>query len=460
MPAPDASPHEPRATPFRVAIVGRPNVGKSTLLNRMCGSRISIVEPTEGVTRDRVSAPARLKTPEGERWIEVIDTGGIGIVDRDDLEEQVEHQVGLALDSAHLILFLVDVREGLVPLDAAVAERLRAARVPVQLVCNKAESDAHAWDVDQFRRLGLGGEPLAISAQNGLGLDPLVARIAAELAAAGLAGQAPLEPVLRLGVVGRRNAGKSTLINALAGEERMIVSEIPGTTRDAVDVRFERDGQSFVAIDTAGVRKASKMADAIEFYGEARARRTIRRADVVVLLFDVSAELSAIDKRLARHVIDHHRPVILAGNKWDRVREYERREFVEYVRAELPGLAFAPLHFLSALEGQGVEALMTLALKLFDESRRRITTGELNRVLKRALEARAPARTGARLKVLYATQADEAPPTFVLFVNDKRLFTRATLRYIENRLREELAFDEVPLRIVLRDKRTPDERDS
>jgi GTP-binding protein len=447
---------EARATPFRVAIVGRPNVGKSTLLNRLCGSRISIVEPTEGVTRDRVSAPARLATPAGERWIEVIDTGGIGIVDRDDLGDEVEHQVGLALASAHLILFLVDVREGLVPLDTAVAQRLRAARVPVQIVCNKAETDAHGWDVDQFRRLGVGGEPLAISAQNGLGLGPLVARIADELAARGLAGLAPEAPVLRLAVVGRRNAGKSTLINALAGEERMIVSEIPGTTRDAVDVRFERDGKSFVAIDTAGVRKASKMADAIEFYGEARSRRTIRRADVVILLFDVSAELAAIDKRLARDVVDHHRPLILAGNKWDKVREYERREFIDYVRAELPGLDFAPLAFLSALEGQGVEGLVALAEKLFQESRRRVSTGELNRVLRRSLEARAPARTGARLRVLYATQADEAPPTFVLFVNDKRLFTRATLRYIENRLRADLAFEHVPLRIVLRDKRTPE----
>jgi GTP-binding protein len=448
---------ETSTVPFRVAIVGRPNVGKSTLMNRLCGSRIAIVEPTEGVTRDRVSAPARLATVEGERWIEVIDTGGIGIVDRDDLDEEVEHQVGLALASAQMILFLVDVRAGLLPLDVRVAERLRRARVPVQLVCNKAEHDAHVWDVDQFRRLGVGGEPLAISAQNGLGLEGLVQRIADELDRAGWSGAPPPEPVLRLGVVGRRNAGKSTLINALAGEERMIVSEIPGTTRDAVDVRFERDGKVFVAIDTAGVRKASKMADAIEFYGEARARRTIRRADVVVLLFDVSVELGAIDKRLARHVIDHHRPVILAANKWDKVRGYQRREFEEYVRAELPGLAFAPLHFLSAEEGEGVEALVALAQELYAESRRRVTTGALNRVLRRALEARAPSRTGARLRVLYATQADEAPPTFVLFVNDKRLFTRATLRYLENRLREELEFEGVPLRIVLRDKRGSEE---
>ena len=443
----------PREALFRVAIVGRPNVGKSTLLNRLCGSRIAIVEPTSGVTRDRVSVATRLRTPDGERWIEVTDTGGIGIVDRDDLGEDVERQVGLALSSAHLILFLVDVRDGLTPLDREVAERLRASDVPVQLLCNKAEELTAGWDVDQFRRLGVGSEPLAISAQNGNGIDGVRELIVEALLDAGLEGLAPEAAVMKLAVVGKRNAGKSTLINALAGEERMIVSEIPGTTRDAVDVRFDRDGRTFVAIDTAGVRKKSKHADAIEFFSEARSRKTIRRADVVVLMFDLEVELSALDKRLARYVVDHHRPVILTGNKWDKVREYERRKFVEYIRAELPGLRFAPVHFMSAKEGKGVDKVIELAEELYEESRKRVTTGELNRVLARAMETRAPGRTGARLNVLYATQTDEAPPTFVLFVNDKRLFTKATVRYVENCLRKELGLGAVPIRIVMRDKR-------
>ena len=449
----DEAPPDPAEALFRVAIVGRPNVGKSTLLNRLCGSRISIVEPTSGVTRDRVSVAARLRTDEGDRWIEVTDTGGIGIVDRDDLGEDVERQVSLALSSSNLILFLVDVRDGLTPLDRAVAERLRASPVPVQLVCNKAEDASSSWNVDEFRKLGVGGEPLPISAQNGNGIAALTELLAEHLSNAGLEGLAPAQPVMKLAVVGRRNAGKSTLINALAGEERMIVSEIPGTTRDAVDVRFERDGRTFVAIDTAGVRKKSKHADAIEFFSEARSRKTIRRADVVVLMFDVSNELSALDKRLARYVVDHHRPVILAGNKWDKVKDYERRQFVEYIRAELPGLSFAPIHFLTAKDGKGLDKLIDLADQLYEESRSRVSTGALNRVLARAMETRAPARTGHRLNVLYATQADEAPPTFVLFVNDKRLFTQSTVRYIENRLRKELDLGAVPIRVVLRDKR-------
>jgi GTP-binding protein len=442
---------------FRVAIVGRPNVGKSTLLNRLCGSRVSIVEPTSGVTRDRVTVPARLRTPEGDRWIEVTDTGGIGIVDRDDLGDDVERQVELALASADLILFLVDVREGLAALDRSVADRLRGSPVPVELCCNKAEVEDSGWDAEGFRRLGIGPEPRMLSAQNGNGITDLQELIAGYAEASGAPLEAPVQPVMKLAVIGRRNAGKSTLINGMVGEERMIVSEIPGTTRDAVDVRFERGGRTFVAIDTAGVRTKSKHADSIEFFSEARSRKTIRRADVVVLLFDVSVELSALEKRLARYVVDHHKPVILAGNKWDLVADYDRREFVEYLRAELPGLAWAPIHFLSALGGEGVQRTVDLAEELFDESQRRVGTGQLNRVLQKALESRAPSSSGARMNILYATQTDGAPPTFMLFVNDRRLFGKSVIRYLENRLRAELDFRRVPLRLVLRDKRSAEE---
>jgi len=305
-----------------------------------------------------------------------------------------------------VILFVVDVRDGVTPLDGEVARRLRGSPRPVLLVCNKVEGAGLEWDVHAFEALGVGEGPFVISAQNGTGLGPLYERIAALLPAPGPDEErepAPPEPVMKLGVVGLRNAGKSTLINSLAGEERMIVSEIPGTTRDAVDVRFERGGRTFVAIDTAGVRKRKKHEHSIDFFGEARSQRTIRRADVVLLLFDVSVELSGLEKRLARYVVDHHRPVVLAGNKWDLVREHERREFVEYLRAELPGLAWAPVHFLSARDGEGVQRAVDLAEELFEESRRRVGTGELNRVLQKALESRAPTSSGARLKVLYAT---------------------------------------------------------
>jgi GTPase len=449
----------------RLAIVGRPNVGKSTLANRMIGSRVSIVEPTAGVTRDRVAVPARLSGAKGERWVEVIDTGGIGIVDRDDLGPQVEEQIATAMATSDVILWLVDVREGITPLDQEVARRLRGIPFPVLLVVNKVEGRKLEWDVDTFRRFGIGEGPFAISAQNGEGLEPLYDRILEllPLADAEESGTSPADdpsrpmPAMRLAVVGQRNAGKSTLINALAREERMIVSEVPGTTRDAVDVIFERDGRSFVAIDTAGVRRKRSHQDAIDFYSDARAHKSIRRADVVVLLFDVTHRLASIDKDLARYALDHHKPVILAANKWDLVEDLTPEDFREYLEQEMPALAFAPVIFLSAKEGRGVDETMKLALELHEESQVRVSTGELNRVLSRALEARAPTRTAHAARIRYATQTGIRPPTFVLFVNDKRHFTKDYLRYLANRLRDELPFREIPVRIVLRDRDEPRE---
>ncbi len=444
----------------RVAIVGRPNVGKSTLLNRLCGSRVSIVEPTSGVTRDRVAVPAHLRavTDEGdvERWVEMVDTGGIGIVDRDDLGEVVEAQVQLAIESSDAVLFVVDVRDGITPLDVEVATRLRGAKRPVLLVANKAEARETGWEVDAFRRLGFREGPFAISAQNGEGLDPLIERLLA-LLPPDLGAEPPEDPVLRIAVVGQRNAGKSTLINRLAGEERMIVSEIPGTTRDAVDVRFEREGKVFVAIDTAGLRKRSKLSDAIEFYSDARSHKTIRRADVTVLLFDVGHPLSSVDKKLARYALDRYKPLILGANKVDLVRHIERTEFVDYLRAELPSLSFAPIVFLSASEGEGVSKLIGTAERLFAQAQQRVSTGELNRVLKDASGARSPSSDGSRVHIYYATQAESSPPTFVLFVNDKRLIGKSYLRYLSNRLREVLGCEEIPLHLELRDKREKEE---
>jgi GTPase len=436
----------------RVAIVGRPNVGKSTLANRMCGSRISIVEPTAGVTRDRVAIPCHLITEVGSRWLEVVDTGGIGIVDRDDLGPLVEQQIQAALDTADVILWVVDVRQGITPLDQEVARRLRGLSLPVLLVANKAEGHRFDWDVGEFHKFGISDGPYAISAQNGEGLSPLYERIV-ELTPSNEDDEAPkIEPVMKLAVVGQRNAGKSTLINALAREERMIVSEVPGTTRDSVDVLFERDGVTFVAIDTAGIRKKKSHEDAIDFFSDARSHKAIRRADVVILLFDVTNKLSGIDKQLARYVIDHHKPVILGANKWDLVGDLSPEDFRAYIDDNLPALDFAPVSFLSAKEGKGVEGTLKLALELFEQSKTRVGTGELNRVLQKALESRSPSSSGHAVRVRYATQAEVTPPTFVLFVNDKRHFNKDYIRYLQNRLREELPFGEIPVRIVLRDK--------
>jgi GTP-binding protein len=347
---------------------------------------------------------------------------------------------------------VVDVRDGITPLDQEVARRLRSVDLPVILVANKAEGERYSWDVDSFRRLGFGEGPFAISAQNAEGLGPLYDRIV-ELIPRWVEECPADTAVMKLAVVGRRNAGKSTLINRLAREERMIVSEIPGTTRDAVDVIFERDGKRFIAIDTAGVRKRNKIQDAIEFYSEARSRKSIRRADVVLLLFDVTQKITAIDKNLARYVVDHHKPVILGANKWDQVKGRSPSEWSEYLASELPGINYAPVNFLSAKDGWRVDETLTLASEMFEQASQRIATSELNRVVKRALEARSPSATGYRVRVRYATQTDILPPTFVLFVNDKRLLGKDYVRYLENRLRKELPFNEVPLRLVLRDSK-------
>jgi GTP-binding protein len=418
----------------------------------LAGSRVAIVEPTEGVTRDRVAVRARLSGRFGQRWIEVIDTGGVGIVDRDDLGAQVEQQIERALRTADLVLFVVDARAGITPLDQEVARRLRGRERPVELVCNKVEGERAAWEVDAFRALGIGGDPVPISAQNGNGVARLIERIVERLPP-GAPEEAPERPALKLAIVGRRNVGKSTLVNALAREERVIVSEIPGTTRDALDIVIERGGESFVLIDTAGLRKRKSHADAIEFFSDARSHRAMRRADVVVLLFDATQPLSGIEKSLARYVTEHYKLAILAANKWDLVQGVAPEDFGSYLDQELPGLAHAPAVFLSARQGRNVFELLDLARELFRKADARIPTGELNRVLAEALEARSPSARGQRVRILYATQVERVPPTFVLFVNDKRLVGREFLRYLEHRLRAAFAFDEVPLRFVLRDKR-------
>ena len=456
--APEAGADAPSATPLpRVALVGRPNVGKSTLLNRLCGSRVAIVEPTAGVTRDRIAVPARLDHPDGARWIEVVDTGGVGIVDRDDLGPHVEGQVDAALATAELILFLVDARDGATPLDERVAARLRGSSVPVVLIANKCERADSAWEVEGLHSLGVGESLHPISAQNGNGMSDLIEALWERFPHA--PAQRPVQPEasMLLAVVGRRNAGKSTLVNCLAGEDRMIVSEVPGTTRDAVDVRFERGDQHFTVIDTAGMRKKSKLADAIEFFSEARSRKTVRRANVVILLFDVRQPLSAIEKSLARYAVMHHKPIVLAANKWDLLEDADPEAFREYLDAELPGMTRAPIAFLSAKEGHGVEDLLQLATDLHGQAAGRVSTGELNRVLEKALQTRGPSSRGQRARLKYATQADVHPPTFVLFVNDKRLIGKDYLRYLENRIRDAFPFPEVPVRIVLRDKNDPEE---
>ncbi|MBN2490662.1 MAG: ribosome biogenesis GTPase Der, partial [Planctomycetes bacterium] len=424
--------------------------GKSSLLNRLAGRRIAIVDPTSGVTRDRVTAEIRV----GDRSVELVDTGGIGIVDSLRLEAQIERQIELAVAAADLIVFLVDARDGLTPLDREVARRLRRVRVPVIVVVNKVDSDRlEAAGAGEFHALGF-GEPLLASATHGRGMTALLAALAARLPAPPREDAAPAAADgIRLALVGRTNVGKSSLLNRLARAERVIVSEVPGTTRDAVDVRFELGGHRYVAIDTAGMRRRGALATAVDYYGQVRAERSVRRADVVLLLIDAAVSISVVDKNLGAAVREQVKPCVLVVNKWDLAAEagatppaYER-----YLRAELAGLEFAPIALVSARTGFNVAGLLDLARSLHGQAGIRVATADLNRVLEAARERQQPHRRGRRApRLFYGTQVGVHPPTFVLFVNDPGLFDERYARYFENRLRAAFPFAEVPLKVEFR----------
>ncbi len=429
-----------------VAIVGRPNVGKSSLLNMLTGRRISIVDPTAGVTRDRVSAICEVSG----RYFELVDTGGYGIEDADDLTEHVEQQIRYAVNAASLILFIVDVREEITPLDQEVAKLLRAAAKPVQLIANKADVDKHEQAAGTLAALGF-GEPMCVSALHGRRRRDVL-----ELIHDHIGSGSPTKPpdaVMRLALVGRRNVGKSTFVNALAGEDRVIVSEIPGTTRDSVDVRFEIDSQAFVAIDTAGVRKKRRRKTDVEFYGYTRALTSIRRADVILFLIDATVPIGEVDKKLAECVAAEFKPCVLVVNKWDKAKgRADVEAYGDYLAKTLPHLGYAPLAFTTALEGRNVRAAVDLAQSLFKQAKKRVTTGQLNRAVDEVLAARQPmaGKQGAEPKIYYATQIAVCPPTIVLFVNNPALMREQYRRFVEKRLRASLPFEEIPVRLFWR----------
>ncbi|MFQ5957422.1 MAG: ribosome biogenesis GTPase Der [Candidatus Brocadiales bacterium] len=429
-----------------VAIVGRPNVGKSSIFNRLVKRRIAIVDPTSGVTRDRVSA----ELSHGGKRFELVDTGGIGIQDVEEMAHHVEEQIEAALEKASIIVFVVDVRDGIVPLDKVAAERLRHVNKPVLLVANKVDDPSLITLKAEFFKLGF-GEPLAFSAQQGFGRAELLEEIVALVPFGTTALE---EPQMQLAVVGRRNVGKSTLINTLAQEERMIVSEIPGTTRDSVDVRFELNGKVFVAIDTAGVRKKRQVEGSVEFYGLSRAKSSVRRASVVLFLLDATEEISQVDKRLGAYIAEQFRPCIIVVNKWDLAVDTDTEEFVRYVRYCLPGLSYAPVSFISARNAENVVDTVGLAEELYRQAGTRVSTSELNKVIGDAVAERPTKRKrGRAAKIFFATQVTVAPPTFVLFVNQPSFFDASYERYLANRLRDKFSFSEVPLRFFFRERR-------
>ena len=439
----------------KVVIVGRPNVGKSSLLNWLAGRRIAIVDEQAGVTRDRLGTLVQIGDEQNPRFFELIDTGGVGMVDRDDLSEHVDRQIETAMNEASLILFVVDIRDGLMPLDEEVAKRLRYLKTPVILVMNKADTPEIDQRGGEFYKLGR-GKPIPVSTHQDRNRKALLAMID-EMLPTG-AQNKPAEAVMKIAVVGRPNTGKSTFINTLASAERMIVSERPGTTRDSVDVQFELDGLPFLAIDTAGVKRKAKIRDSLDFYSIHRAERSIRRADVVLMFLDPTQGITRLDKQLADYIAKEYKPCIFAINKWDLMinnaqdlSQGNQARFAHIVQHAFRNMSYMPLAFITAQTGKNVKALLNLAQSLYKQANRRVGTGMLNRVLREAVEAHPPAiRENRTPRLFYATQVGTAPPTVVLFVNSPRLFDATYQRYLLNVFREKLPFRDIPIKLYLR----------
>ncbi len=439
-----------RAHPYRVpqvVIVGRPNVGKSSIFNWLAGRRIAIVEDVAGVTRDRLTYLMHAH----DRFFELVDTGGAGQGDENAFSREIEEQIEAAVESADVILFVVDVQQGLTPLDEEVARRLLYVDTPVILVANKADNPTLAMQAGEFYRLGR-GKLVVVSTVHNRGKEELLREICQRLPQPPDPDQTPPEPEMKLAIVGRRNTGKSTFVNTLAQAKRCIVSEIPGTTRDSVDVRFEIDGRSFVAIDTPGIMRRRSQQGPLDFYSVHRAQRSIRRADVVLLFFDATEPISRVDKQLAAYIAEQYKPCIFVVNKWDLVPQQTRAErWVRYLRETFRTMWYVPIAFIVGQTGKNVKALLNHAQLLFDQARNRIGTGPLNRLLRRALERHPPPLyKGRPAKIYYATQVGVEPPTIVMFCNNPAAFDQTYQRYLLGAFREDTPFAEVPIKIYLR----------
>jgi GTPase len=439
-----------------VALVGRPNVGKSALFNRIVGRSIAIVEDIPGTTRDRVYSNAEW----AGTGFRIVDTGGLQVLGPvpsektatpQELVQLVHHQAEIAIEEADVIVFLVDGRSGMTSTDAEVAQLLRRAQKPVILAVNKIDSRERQVNAFDFYALGV-GDPYAISALHGLGTGDLLDAIIEALPNE----EPEEEPAgVRIAIVGRPNVGKSSLLNALLGEERTIVSEIPGTTRDAIDTVLEHEGEQLVLIDTAGIRRRGRIDRGIEKYSVLRAMKAIGRADVVLLLLDASEMVTAQDAHVAGYILDEDKSVVVLVNKWDLIEKdsYTMNEFTEKVRSSLKFLDYVPVLFISAKNRKRVDQVLPLALKVREQRRFRIPTGELNKIVQEAITRHAPpSKAGKRLKFLYATQVAIDPPTFVFFVNDAELVHFSYRRYLENRMRERYEFLGTPLRFAFRSR--------
>ncbi|MHC5019284.1 MAG: ribosome biogenesis GTPase Der [Planctomycetota bacterium] len=415
----------------------------------MLGRRLSVEDATPGVTRDRLQAPVE----RDGYWFDLIDTGGMGIEDRDGLTDDVEDQVRVALAEAAVAIFLVDIRAGITDLDQRFAREVRKYATPVVLVTNKSDYPDLDFEAPNFHRLGL-GEPVPVSAREGRGLEELIEALAPHLDPEAQ----PEEPAFKVALVGARNAGKSTMVNALAADERVIVSEVPGTTRDAVDVTIEKDGKRIVLVDTAGFRRRAAVSGNFEFYSQARSAEAIFRSDVVCLILDATKPIGKIQKQLAGTILRSMRPCVIVANKWDLARDHmEIPDYDAYVYRQLPGLRFAPMVITTALTGKNALAMLDTCAMLLKQADSRLGTGEVTRLMQAAVEKRStPVKQGRVGKVYYATQARTRPPTLVLFVNSAICFPADYRRYLVNQLQQAGRFPEVPVRIRVRERRRRD----
>ncbi|MGA2172157.1 MAG: ribosome biogenesis GTPase Der [Sedimentisphaerales bacterium] len=427
-----------------VAIIGRPNVGKSSLFNWLAGRMISVVEPTPGVTRDRVSAIIE----KDNCYFELVDTGGYGIVDADHLEKDVHQQIQRAIESANLVLFMVDVRDGIMSLDQTITGLLRKHNLDVVGVANKADTAKQFPEAGEFGKLGF-GEFLCVSVKNNVHKEELLDEIFDRLKT--IETTKPTEPVMKIAIVGKRNAGKSSIVNAIVGDDRMIVSEMPGTTRDAVDIRFEKEGQTIVVIDTPGVKKKSKLADNIEFYSFVRAESSVRRADVVLLLIDATTPVSQPDKKLAQLIAEENKACIIVVNKWDLAKDSaDTGQYEDYLTKLLPGLKHAPIAFTTATKAKNVKSVLDLTAELFKQATTWISTPKLNRAFEIIKETQPGSSKIGRPKIYYATQVAINPVTILMFVNKADLFDDNYRRFIVGRLSDLLPVAEVPIRLLVR----------
>ena len=432
-----------------VAIVGRPNVGKSTLFNALAGEKISIVEDTPGVTRDRLYADATWL----DRTFTIIDTGGIEPDSGDVILSQMREQAQIALMSADVVIFLVDVRQGLVDADSKVADMLRKSRKPVMLVVNKVDDfDKMMPDIYEFYQLGIGDpHPISASSKRGLGdmLDALV-----ELLPDKQAGEEEDERV-KVAIIGKPNVGKSSLVNKLVGKDRVIVSDIAGTTRDAIDTVVKHDGEEYIFIDTAGIRRKSKVKETLERYSVIRAVSACDRADVVIVMIDATEGVTEQDAKIAGIAHENGKGLLIAVNKWDAIEKDDKTmyKFRDEVMRVLSFVPYAKIVYISAKTGKRLDNLFNEIDAITAERNKRIATGVLNEIIMEAVAMNEPPTDkGRRLKVLYASQVSVGPPTFVLFVNDKKLLHFSYRRYLENQIRATFGFEGTPIRFVIRER--------